>query len=77
MKLIADVEIVNRLLPSANLKSRNRPKRAQLCVGRKCTASSSSGKHEVELLVSSQNDRTGTQYKVGSLWFFFKFSMLI
>ena len=65
MKVIAEVEVVNRLLPSANLKSRSRPKRAQLCVGRK-HAASSSDKHDVELLVSSQNDRTGTQYKVGS-----------
>ena len=64
MKLIADVEVVSRLLPSANLKSRGRPKRAQLSVGRKCSASSSG---DVELLVSSQNDRTGTQYKVSLL----------
>jgi len=73
MKVIADVEVVNRLLPSANLKSRSRPRRAQLSVGRKCSAASSSSssfsdKYEVELLVSSQNDRTGTQYKVGNLF---------
>jgi len=69
MKVIAEVEVVNRLLPSANLKSRSRPKRAQLCVGRKHAATLSSDKHDVELLVSSQNDRTGTQYKVGSFCF--------
>jgi len=71
MKVIADVEVVNRLLPSANLKSRSRPRRAQLSVGRKCSAASSSSfsdKYEVELLVSSQNDRTGTQYKVVNLF---------
>ena len=66
MKLIADIEVVNRLLPSASLKSRSRPRRAQLSVGRKCSATSSLDKYEVELLVSSQNNRTGTQYKVGS-----------
>ena len=69
MKLIADVEIVNRLLPAVNLKSRGRPKRAQLSVGRKCSAASStssSDNYKVELLVSSQNDRIGTQYKVAS-----------
>ena len=65
MKLIADVETVNRLLPSANLKSQSRPRRAQLSVGRKCSAVSSSDKHEIELLISSQNDRAGTRYKVG------------
>jgi len=68
MRLIADVETVNRLLPSANLKSQSRPKRAQLSVGRKCSATSSD-KHEIELLISSQNDRTGTRYKVGILVF--------
>jgi len=65
MKLIADVETVNRLLPSANLKSQSRPRRAQLSVGRKCSAASSSDKREIELLISSQNDRAGTRYKVG------------
>jgi len=73
MKLIADVEVVNRLLPTANIRSRSRPKRAQLCVGRKCSggssSSSSSDGHNVELLVTSQNDRLGTQYKVGIRWF--------
>ena len=75
MKLIADVETVNRLLPSANLKSQSRPRRAQLSVGRKSSAasssssSSSSDKHEIELLISSQNDRTGTRYRVGILVF--------
>jgi len=67
MKLIADVETVNRLLPSANLKSQSRPKRAQLCIGHKSSASSSSNKHEIELLISSQSDRIGTRYKVGIL----------
>jgi len=72
MKIIAEVEVVNRLLPSANLKSRGRPKRAQLCIGRKCSAALSSDRHDVELLVSSQNDRTGTQYKVGRFCFYFE-----
>ena len=67
MKLIADVEVVNRLLPSVNVKSSSRPRRAQLSVGRKHSAASasSSDKCEIELLISSQNDRIGTQYKVG------------
>ena len=71
MKLIADVEVVSRLLPSANLKSRGRPKRAQLSIGckRSAASSSSTDKHNIELLISSQNDRTGTQYKVCTFCF--------
>lgn len=61
MKVVADVEIVNRLLPSAGLRSKGRSSRSQLSIGH-----SGLGSSDVSLLICTQQNRMGTKFYVSN-----------
>ena len=64
MRLTADVDIVNRLLPTFNIKSKSKVTRSQVSVGCKPSVIGQTKKTEVFLMICSKQDRNGSKYKV-------------
>ena len=64
MRLSADVDIVNRLLPAFNIKSKTRVVRSQVSIGKKPVAIGDDKKTEVFLMLCSKQDRNGAKFKV-------------
>ncbi|XP_041353671.1 leucine-rich repeat protein 1-like [Gigantopelta aegis] len=62
MRLTCDVELVNRLLPSFNLKKASRSCRAQVSLGKKPASSSKDG--ALFLMVCTAKDRNGVKFLV-------------
>ena len=62
MRISCDVDIVNRLLPSFNMKKKGKSSRAQLSVGRK--PGSGGNTSEVFLMMCTKLDRNGAKYQV-------------
>ena len=62
MRICCDVDVVNRLLPSFNMKKKGKSSRAQLSVGRKPGADGNTG--EVFLMMCTKLDRNGAKYQV-------------
>ena len=62
MRISCDVDIVNRLLPSFNMKKKGKSSRAQLSVGRKPGSGANSG--DVFLMMCTKQDRNGAKYQV-------------
>ena len=65
MRICCDVDVVNRLLPSFNMKKKGKSSRAQLSVGRKPGAGGNTG--EVFLMMCTKLDRNGAKYQVITL----------
>ena len=62
MRITADVEVNNRLLPSFNMKGKGRSLKAQLSVGRK--PGSDSKDPETHMLICTKQNPAGTFYRV-------------
>ena len=62
MRLTCEVELVNRLLPSFNLKKAGRGCRAQVSLGKKPASSSKDG--ALFLMVCTAKDRNGMKFPV-------------
>lgn len=62
MRISCDVDVVNRLLPSFNMKKKGKSSRAQLSVGRKPGAEGNTG--EVFLMMCTKLDRNGAKYQL-------------
>ena len=65
MRLTADVEVSNRILPSFNLSNKGKSTHSQLSVGRKPGDNSKDG--DVYLMVCTKLDRNGAKYRVSVL----------
>lgn len=62
MKLLCDVEVVNRMLPSFGLKSRGKGARALLSIGRHLDKTTQ--RCHIYLLICTSRDRAGAKYKL-------------
>ncbi len=67
MRIQCDFDIVNRLLPSFNLKSSSKSARAQVSVGRK---PGSNTKDDVFLMICTKQDLNGMKYRVNIIFAF-------
>ena len=65
MRLVCDIEVVNRLLPSMNVKKAGKASRAQLSIGKK-PGSGPLNDGTLFLMMCTAKDKNGTKFPVST-----------